>query len=417
MSERAARPHDDPADGLSTAPVRRVAALVLLFWVFLGVAAGFAAFDYGVGIADSKQGADGGNRSIFTDERLGWLNRPHFENPAYQTRLDRFGLRSPEIPDDAPLDELRLAGFGASNVYGAGGALQPWCWNYKLETLVQGRVPAARVHNGGVMAYSALQSCRLAASLLEALEPDLVMVLVSPSAQLMLDPSSAARFVRVADGPGGLVPQDVVAGWPGFLKLPVARTHRWLNEWSALYRRQRAKFQVNDRRDTAIQRWMVSRAPRPAAVDAMYQRTLEEFSILAEACRERGVELRVGILVDLIQDSDKAWANFLRNNQLEGAPPLDTPRREPIEVLREDLEARGIVCWDFFEEADRMGQDRRAFLMPDDAHWNEAGHLVLARGIFKRLEAEGLLETLRQRRAAKPRTRPYGDFPFDPEGS
>jgi hypothetical protein len=55
--------------------------------------------------------------------------------------------------------------------------------------------------------------------------------------------------------------------------------------------------------------------------------------------------------------------------------------------------------------------------MPDDAHWNEAGHLVLARGIFKRLEAEGLLETLRQRRAAKPRTRPYGDFPFDPEGS
>lgn len=417
MSDPGAPTYDDPADGLSTAPVQRAAALRLFAWVFLGVAIGFAAFDRGVGLADAKQGADGGNRSIFTDERLGWLNRPHFENAEYQTRLDRFGLRSPEIPDDAPLDELRLAGFGASNVYGAGGALQPWCWNYKLETLVRARVPAARVHNGGVMAYSALQSCRLAASLLDALEPDLVLVLVSPSAQLMLDPSSAARFVRVAEGPGGLVPKDVVAGWPQFLHLPVARTHRFLSEWSALYRRQRAKFQVNDRRDESIQRWMVSRAPRPAAVEAMYQRTLEEFSALAEACRQRGVELRVGILVDVIQDSEKAWANYLRNNQLEGAPPLETPRREPIEVLREALEARGIACWDFFEEADRMGQDRRAYLMPDDAHWNEAGHLVLARGIFKRLEAEGLLETLRQRRAAKPRQRPYGAYPFDPEGS
>jgi hypothetical protein len=408
---------DDPADGLSTAPVQRAWILGLLLRVFVGVFIGLAVFDNGVGGYDSKQGADGGNRGIFTDERLGWLNRPHFENPEYETKLDRFGLRSPEIPDDAPPDELRLAGFGASNIYGAGGCLQSWCWNYTLEELLKPRLATLRVLNGGVMAYSALQSCRLAGSLLDAIEPDLLMVFISPGAQLMLDPSSARNWTRVADGPGGLVPRDVVQGWPKAMQPLVAKVHHGLNNWSALYRRHRSKFQVNGERTQGIQRWMVSRQPRSPAVEEMFQATLAEFEVLAEQCRRRGVELRVGVLADIVQDSERAWSGFLRNNQAEGCPPLDTPRSEPIDVLIELLEARGIRCWNFLAEAEQIGRDRTPFIMPDMVHWNRAGHEVLARGIAKRLEAEALIAELLKKRRANPRQRPYGVFPFDPEGS
>jgi hypothetical protein len=423
MSRAAHSPHiekalaDDPADGLSTKPVQRGWILGLLLKVFVGVFVGLVAFDLGVDAYDSKQGADGGNRGIFTDERLGWLNRPHFENPEFETKLDRFGLRSPEIPDDAPLDELRLVGFGASNIYGAGGCKQTWCWNYTLEALLQQRLSSLRVLNGGVMAYSALQSCRLASNLLEAIEPDLVMVFISPGAQLMLDPSSARNWTRVTDGPGGLVPRDVLDGWPKMLHPLVAKSHHLMNAWSALYRRHRSKFQVNGERTQGIQRWMVSRQPRSPAVDAMFQETLAEFDVLADLCRRRGVELRVGVLADILQDSERVWSGFLRNNQAQGCPPRNTPRTEPTDVLVELLEERGIRCWNFFNEVDHIGKNRRRYIMPDLVHWNQAGHEVLARGIVKRLESEGLIAALLQKRRDNPRQRPYGVFPFDPEGS
>jgi hypothetical protein len=404
---------DDPEDGTSPQPVRRGPMLRALLVVFCGVLFGFAAVDQYIVSWDSDQGADGGDSGILRHEQLGWVARPHFENPKLETRLDRFGLRNPEIPDDAPATEVRIAGFGASRTYGAGGALQPWCWNYQLqEWLAPLLEPDARVLNGGVMAYSGLQACRRAAALLEALEPDLVFVVISPGAQLLLDPSAARNWVRFGERAEQLVPADVVAAWPDALVPLVARIHQGLNAVSGIYRRHRAKFQANDKRDEGLQRWMISRAPRSATVEAMLEATLDEAQALAARCAERGVELRIVVLPEISQDAERAWNEFLVRNQPLGAPPLGTPRAEPTDVLAELLEARGVRTWNFFDEVDRMGTDRARYIMDDNFHWSFDGHAVFGRGLLSRLRGEGLLEELAARRAAHPRARPYGANPF-----
>ena len=120
------------ADPIQTGPILRLLGLTLV-----GVLVGMVLADRGVLALDALQGAGGEGSAIMRVQGLNWTNRPGFENPENETRLDRFGLRNPEIPEDAPATELRVAGFGASRVYGAGGALQPWCWNYHLEDFLE----------------------------------------------------------------------------------------------------------------------------------------------------------------------------------------------------------------------------------------------------------------------------------------
>jgi hypothetical protein len=188
--------------------------------------------------------------------------------------------------------------------------------------------------------------------------------------------------------------------------------HRALNVSSGIYRRHRARFQVNEARGQEILRWTVSRATPPPIAQEMLQLLLDEAQALNEICRRRGIELRLLVLPENDMDSDRGWAEYLRNNQASGAPPIGTPRSEPVEVLEELLRERGIPTWNFFEELSFMGVDRPAFTMPDNAHWNERGHEVIARGISRRIQEEGLLETLRERRLSTPRTRPFGPSPF-----
>ncbi len=396
-----------------SAPVVRAPILRGLAIVFVGVLFGMAAVDQVVAWVDRDQGADDGTRGIVMHETLSWIPRPHFENPEFGTRLDRFGLRSPEIPENAPRDEVRIAGFGASRMYGAGGARQEWLWNYKLEELLSTRSEhPLRVLNGGVMAYSGLQACRRAAMLVDALEPDLIFVSVSPGAQLMLDPSAARKWVRVGLDPDDLIPADVAEGWPRAALPLVAMAHRAMNSGSGIYRRHRARFQVNEERGQDILRWTVSRAPRPPVADEMLRALLDEAEALNAICRRRNIELRMLVLPENDMDNDRTWAQYLRNNQASGAPPIGTPRREPVDVLEELLRERGIRTWNFFDEVSHMGVDRAAFTMPDNAHWNQRGHEVIARGVSRRIQEEGLLETLRERRAANPRTRAFGPSPF-----
>jgi lysophospholipase L1-like esterase len=404
---------DEYADRAEDGGWSRRRALVAVLTLLLSGLVGVYLVDLGVAWWDRDQGADGGIRAIMRHEQLGWVGRPHFENPEFGTTLDRFGLRNPEIPADAPREELRIAGFGASRIYGAGGALQEWCWNYALEEgLARVADVPVRVLNGGVMGYSALQACRRAALMLDSLEPDLVFVAVSPRAQLLLDPSAARNWVRFGDEPDALVPADVVEGWPEGLLPLVARGHRLLNATSAIYRRHRAKFQVGGDRDVAIQQWILSRREDPPEVRAMLEATLREADALAGACRERGVELRFVVLAEVMQDSEPAWTEFLRANQQQGAPPLGTPRREPNEVLVELLEERGHRCWDLFDEVDRMGLDRARFIMGDNFHWSKPGHDVFARALWERIQAEGLVDELVRRRQERPRERAFGEPPF-----
>ncbi|QDU66424.1 SGNH/GDSL hydrolase family protein [Engelhardtia mirabilis] len=396
-------------------PVIRGPILRQLLAVLVGVLVGMVLVDQLVVWWDIDQEGDDENRPIMQHEHIGWVNRPHFVNPEFETELDRFGLRNPEIPEDCPPDEVRLVGFGASRTFGAGGAMQSWCWNYALEELLAGR--GFRVLNGGVSGYSLLQSCRRAEAYLDPLEPDLVFVVASPGAQLMLDSSLARRWVRAGDDSDEMIPADVVEGWPEALVPLVIDAHRYLNSVSGIYRRHRAKFQTGGNRVASVQRWMVSRDEPSEVAAQMLSATLDEAQALGAACAERGIELRILVLPEIWQDSAVTWRSFLRRNQQAGAPPVDTPRREPTTVLEELLQERGLATWNFFDEVDRMGRDRERFVMGDNHHWSKAGHEVIARGIVERLREEGLLQSLRERRAAAPRTRPFGENPFPDTGA
>ena len=396
---------------MARGPVLRALGMVLV-----GVLLGFAAVDRAVALWDGDQGADGGEGGKLVHPLLGWIATPQFENDEFGTQLDRYGLRNPEIPDDAPPDELRIAGFGASRLYGAGGARQEHVWNYQLESMLAERTdPDARVLNGGVMAYSTLQACRRAALLLDALEPDLVFVIAAPGAQLMLDPSAARRWVRYGPGQQDYLPADLAQGKPPSLLPAVAALHRLGSDLSGIYRRHRAKFQSNEDRPAEMQRWTVSKALRSGPVDELLGNTLREAEALGELCRARGVELVMLVLPEVYMDSDRAWRGYLRANQRGGAPPVGTPRAEPTSQLEALLQERGLTTWNFFEEMTQMGLDREAHTMADGRHWSQLGHGIFARGVMRRLVQEGHLERLAERRRANPRRQPFGPSPFAAE--
>ncbi len=389
-------------------PVRAAPVLVRLLWTLMGVWIGMALVDRVIVHIDSSQGADGGGSAIMPAKALAYTNRPHFENPELETRLDRFGLRNPEIPLDAPLDEVRVAGFGASRIYGAGGALQSWCWNYQLEQVLDG----VRVLNGGVMAYSALQSARRARLFLDAVEPDLVFVLASPGRQALIDNSAAFNWVQVSDDPEDVVPARILRGLPEFLQPAAVSLHRFANRWSGIYRRSQANLSVGKQPGKEISKWQLSKADPPSEVAAAIERTLAEFEALAVACEKRGIELRALVFPEIEADSEIAWQSYLKNNQVFGAPPIGTPRLEPTQELVRLLEQRGVAAWDFSSEATYMGENRQAYIMGDNFHWSQPGHEVMARGLARRLREDGLLDALLERRAAHPRTRAFGEVPF-----
>jgi len=405
----------DPADGTDPRPVAAGPMLRRLLVVLVGVLIGIAAIDRVVAWWDAEEGAGDDEKVIVEHDWLVWTGRPHFRNAEFETVLDRFGNRSAEIPRDAPLDELRVAGFGASQIYGAGGALQSDLWHVELERLLDEASPRpVRVINGGVMAYSALQAARRAGMLLDALEPDFLFVVVGTGSQSLLDPSSRRKFTRFGDGANDVVPKDIGDAWPEPLLPIVASTHRFFSDWSAIYRRHRAKFKHTGGGRTAnVQRWILSRAEQPAALQRLIDATIEELVALDGECKARGVELRVIVLAELEADTDKGWSEYLADARRSGAPPQGTPRSEPTDLMEELLEARGLATWNFFDEVATMGPQRTLHTMPDRQHWNARGHAVFARGVLKRLREERLVVELNARRAAEPRERAFGPSPFE----
>jgi lysophospholipase L1-like esterase len=368
-------------------PIFKLLAAVLLAFV-----PGFYAVDAWVGWLDARGRADAGDDYYLADEQLGWVPRPHFENPEFETVLDSHGLRSPELPAVRSPGELRIAGFGASQVYGAAGVRQSDTWSARLERELAGE--RVRVLNGGVMGYSTVQACRRAIRLLPELDLDLLFVLVSPGPQSMLDPSSSRNWVRSG---GQLVRRDVVEGWPELL-------HPLLVAWdglllrSNLYERQRAKRALgNEDREASIQRWVLSRAEPSPAVAGMLDLTFDELAALAAAAQAHGVEFAVLVFPEQEQDDPRRWEAYCRNNAPAGAPAPGTPRHEPTEVLVERCRALGLETWDFTEVADRLGQDRARLLAEDGRHWSSEGHALVAEELARRLRA-GLLDELRARR-------------------
>ena len=365
--------------------------------LFLGTVPGFLAVDRFVGWLDREQGSD--QTYYLPDDRLGWSPRPYFERPEFQTRLDRFGLRSEAFGEREP-GEVRILGLGSSRFYGAASVLQPDVWSYALEAelLSEGQGPV-RVLNGAVMAYSGVQSCWRGAELLErevdglAVEPDLVLLPLSPAAQLMLDPRRTQRWVRLGED---LVPRDVLAGWPEPLWPLRAGIHGFLMR-SNLYVRHQAQFSVSDEGglEVEVQRWCLSRAPQPAAIDRLVDLTLSEYAAFAETLAQRDVALRVLVLPESFQDSEERWERYLRDYAGAGAPPAGTPRLEGVELLLERCAQLGLSTWDLTAEVTELGRAPERNYAKDAVHWSGAGHGLIARGIARRLRDEGLIETLR----------------------
>ncbi len=404
---------DEVEAPLVETPVARGPILARLAVCLVGVLTGIALVDLAVSWWDRGRKAEGSS-VIAPYEPLGWNNRPHFVNPEFGTELDRYGLRNREIGLDAPPDELRIAGFGASRLYGAGGAQQAWVWNHQLEQELAPLVsPPPRVLNGGVMGYSTLRACRRAGLLLDAVEPDLVFVLVSPGAQLLLDPTGLDAWVRFGDGPDDLMPADVALGWPEIAHPIVGPAHRFLVRRSGIYQRMRARFQTAGEADAKLQKWMLTRGEQPPSVQAMIDATVVEACTLARLCAERRIRLVFVALPEMFQCNEKVWEHHLREHRPAGAPPVGTPRREPLEALEDLFRAAGLEVWTFWDEVDLMGRERLKYVVSrSDNHWTKAGHEVFARGLRERLVADGLLTELAQQRRAAPRERAFGPSPF-----
>lgn len=371
----------------------------LLLRVLLGFVPGLVAVDLWVGWLDRAQ-TDTAEESEYylRDEQLGWRPRPHFSSAEFETSLDRWGMRNPDIPSGADPTEVRILGVGASRLYGA-GCVQSQIWSTLLEEELS-RGPLAgrvRIFNGAVMGYSAVQSSRRAIALLPEVEPDLVFVVVSPGAQLLLDPSAARQWLRMEDGE--LVRSDIVDGWPEPLWPVAVALHEALLS-SALYTRHMAKFQIeNEDRPERIQRWVLTRAQDTGLVADMLARTFDELAALRDAVAAVGAELRLLVMPEHYQDAARHWRGYCAENQAMGAPPLGTPRNEPTDVLAEMCQALGLEVWRFDEEIERIGADRKTFLAEDERHWSPVGHRVIANGLRRRLIEGGLIERLAQRRA------------------
>lgn len=374
--------------------------LARLGLVVLCAALGFAAVDLVVAWLDREQ-VEVDDKLYLKDPALGFTNRPHFTNPL--SHLDRYGLRNEEIPDDAPRDELRILGLGASQTYGAGGARQEETWSYALEADLNERSAAAggphvRVLNGGVMGYSLLQSCRRGLALLPQLDPDLVLVFVDPGRQSLLSRSGALRWERVGDD---YVPVDVLAGVPAALRPAAAWWHTLCNH-SAIYRRYRTLVTEPGEVDTSSGKFVLSRAPHSDDVEALLQRGLDEARALVEAAAARGAQVRFVIYPATEMASAKIWTRFLQQQAGRGAPPAGTPRTEPLQVLAERLAAEGAKCWSLDPIVSAFERQHDAFIYPND-HWRPAAHAGVAQGLAKLIEDEALLEALATSRRGRPR--------------
>lgn len=355
---------------------------------------GLAAVDAYVGHLDRAQVA-ADDELYIKDPALGFTNRPHFTNE--NSHLDRFGLRNEEIPADAPRDELRILGLGASQTYGAGGPKQEQTWSYALEARLAEDNPV-RVLNGGVMGYSLLQSCRRGLALLPLVEPDLVIVFVSPGRQSLLSRSGALRWQRVGET---YVPLDVLEGLPEVVHPLAATVHGWLNH-SALYRRHRTLILEPGQKDTSNGKFVLSRARHDDELEELMQRGFDEARALVQAAAARGAQLRFLIYPDTEGASERRWKRFLQEQAGRGAPPLGTARTEPLAVLRERLEALGGVCWSIDELVTSFEKDHDRFIEPND-HWTPAGQAAVGERLAELIEADGVLGPLAAARRERPR--------------
>ncbi|GEM_PF-3475060 len=365
----------------------------MLFKVLLGLLAGLVLADYGVAWLDRDRDLRA-KGSMVADDQLGWVNRPGIKYGV--SRINSLGLRGREIPPAAPADEVRILGVGASRVFGS-GVPTPETWAESTQEICDARFPGAnwRILNGGVKGFSARQAARLAIKMIPEVQPDLVILFISPGSQSILGPGLDSQSMTVGDI---LVPKDIVEDVPEFLRPLAVKLHHLLLH-SNLYARYRAQFLGQEDKQKRVQGFILSRAERGPVIESMLQYTLTDLDLLAAACADSGVNLRLLVLPEPQQQHRVTWAKHLRSMASKGAPSISTPRAEPTTVLIELLKTRGFDVWDFSNELGVIHDDMEKFCV-DKSHWSPAGHDLMARGILLRMTRDDRLvgKLIRDRR-------------------
>lgn len=365
---------------------------------FVGLLAGLVVADLLAGALDDDR--DLRRRGVLlVDERLGWVNHPRTVFPNGKTRVNSLGLRGADIPADASPTELRVLGVGASRTFGDLTEEDPLVWSAQLQRELRRKRIDARVLNGGVNGYSALQSARHAMDLVPVLRPDMVLLVIAPGSQVLLDSSSASEWVRVGDE---VAPRDVVEAWPAAAAPLAVSLHKLLLN-SNLYARYRARLAADEARSNALQRFIYTDRPRPPAAEERLERTWAELAELVATCAREEIELRAVLIPQRNQSDDRRWREWVLGSAKRGGPPFDTAREEPTIALTARLESLGLTVWDLTEVAERFGADEERFTV-DGSHWTPAGHAVVAETLMERLQGEPqLVQRMIVRRRAAPR--------------
>lgn len=393
--------------------LRTLAVMILPMLVGLWFA------DYLVGVYNAGKVGESDANAFMQDEQLGYVSRPGYvgvwrgrtpgepEPPPDAVRHNSLGLRSEEIPADAPPNEVRVLAVGASLAYGAGRNVQETIWNYQLQKLLDQKEAErgypVRVLNGAVQGYSTYQAAKRGLLLLPQVEPDIVLLFTRPGRQSMAAPSDAIESVRVGDL---FVPVEVVEGWPRSLAPLPARVHRFLLDHSNLYERYRTNKKTQGAGEELAPNFVLNRSDEwPVGTRERVDVTLDEYRTLMDACAARGIELRFVLNTEPEQQAPARWQRFLEVRQISGAPALGTPREEPSEVLRELVTGIGGQVWDLWDMNMRFGKQPEYYtnMQRDDDHWNGEGHLAVAIELYKRLAADGFMDAVAKRRAAQPR--------------
>ena len=376
----------------------RTRALRALGLVLVGALLGLVVVDRWVAWLDRHQGElEVG--LLVPDERLGWINRPGYASPDVPT--DSRGLRNPEVPADAPADELRILVLGDSRVHGSGVADHE-VFSAVLEQRLAARLApegrAVRVLNAGTNSYTALQSARRGQELLPVLRPDLVLLFLSPAWPFRPN-AEMGEWVTVG---GRLVPGDVLAGWPSGLHGLAAAWHDRLKV-SALYRRHRTVAMHGGAVTDDIRHYVISRHPPPDRIRPFLDSTHTAFEGLGRAAAAAGAEVRVVLMPETFMIAPDVWKRYLLEHADAGTPPPGTSRFEPMASLAELVERAGLPTWEFSGEIQAFMSDVDRYYQADEAHWNAVGHAAMAPALEAALDREGLLERLASRRRAEPR--------------
>lgn len=379
---------------------------------------GFCLADWIVGLVHAGKVGESDSNAFMHDEQLGYVSRPNYVGvwrtpegeappPGDAVRHSSLGLRSEEIPADAPGEEVRVLAVGASLAYGAGRNVQETIWNYKLQDAFDQneakRGYPVRVLNGAVQGYSTYQAAKRGLLLLDAVQPDVVLLFTRPGRQSMAAPSDSTESVLVD---GEWVPVDVVEGWSERTAWMPAALHKFLLAYSNIYVRYRTNQKTTGSGEELAPNFVVNRSPDwPVGTRERVDETLDEYRALIAECERRGIELYFLLNTEPEQQAQKRWEKFLEIRQISGAPAIGTPREEPSEVLRELVASTGGVIWDLWDLNMRFGEKPEYYtnIQRGDDHWNGEGHLAVAIELYKRLMADGLLDRLAERRAAAPR--------------